>query len=132
LPTLTLGDTGLVRQGDHILTLGSPLGLEETASEGIVSAVRKSDLYGVLIQISAPISPGNSGGPVLNLVGEVVGIVDFRLREGQALNFALAVNTVSAAMARTGGHHTTLGTCAGCEAHKPVRTLLRAATVGVG
>ena len=91
LPTLPLGDSDLVRQGDRILTLGSPLGLEETASEGMVSAVR---LVGNArhLQITAPISNGSSGGPVLNLRGEALGIAVFVFKEGQGLNFAVEIN----------------------------------------
>jgi tetratricopeptide (TPR) repeat protein len=93
LPVLPLGNSDHVRQGDKILTLGSPQGLEGTASEGIVSAVR---LVGKArhLQITAPISKGNSGGPVLNLRGEVVGIAVFYLKDSQSLNFAVAINEI--------------------------------------
>jgi S1-C subfamily serine protease len=60
-PTLKLGDSDKLRVGDHVVAIGSPLGLQNTLSEGIVSAMRAG-----LIQMSAPISPGSSGGPVLN------------------------------------------------------------------
>lgn len=96
LSSLPLGNSDAVRQGDKILTLGSPLGLEQTASEGIVSAIRKLPTFGTLLQITAPISAGNSGGPVLNGRGEVVGIAIFKLKEGQSLNFAVAINHIKA------------------------------------
>src|SRR5580658_122286 len=95
---LHLGDSSAVRQGDRILTLGSPLGLEQTASEGIVSAVRDLGTDGNVLQITAPISPGNSGGPLLNLSGDVVVIASFRLKDGQSLNFYLAINELKAAI----------------------------------
>jgi tetratricopeptide (TPR) repeat protein len=68
---------------------GSPLGLENTVSDGIVSAVRDVPDYGRIIQITAPISPGSSGSPVLNMQGEVIGIATFQMVEGQNLNFAI-------------------------------------------
>ena len=75
--------------GERIIVYGSPLGLENTVSDGIVSAIRDIPDYGRIIQITAPISPGSSGSPVLNMQGEVIGIATFQLVEGQNLNFAI-------------------------------------------
>jgi len=75
--------------GERILVYGSPLGLEKTVSDGIISAIREVPGYGKLIQITAPISPGSSGSPVLNMNGEVIGIATFQIVEGQNLNFAI-------------------------------------------
>ena len=75
--------------GERIVVIGSPLGLEQTVSDGIVSAVRKIPIFGRIIQISAPISPGSSGSPVTNLKGEVIGVATFQMVEGQNLNFAI-------------------------------------------
>jgi len=75
--------------GERILVYGSPLGLEKTVSDGIISAIREVPGYGKLIQITAPISPGSSGSPVLNMKGEVIGIASFQMIEGQNLNFAI-------------------------------------------
>ncbi|HUW08850.1 MAG TPA: trypsin-like peptidase domain-containing protein [Anaerolineae bacterium] len=94
LPTVPLGDSDKVRQGDRVLVVGSPLGLEQTASEGIVSAVRELPSGDKMLQITAAMSPGSSGGPVLNSEGEVVGIACFLLAEGQSLNFAIPINQV--------------------------------------
>jgi putative serine protease PepD len=90
LPTLRLATTG-ARVGDPVLVLGSPLGLEQTAVSGIVSAFRDD-----LIQFSAPISPGNSGGPVLNADGEVIGITELKIAEeaAEGLGFAIPVGTL--------------------------------------
>jgi S1-C subfamily serine protease len=86
-PALKLGDSDKLRVGDHIVAVGSPLGLQNTISEGIVSAMRAG-----LIQMSAPISPGSSGGPILNPAGEVVAISVATVMSGQNLNFAVPVN----------------------------------------
>jgi len=75
--------------GERIIVYGSPLGLEKTLSDGIISAIREVPGYGKLIQITAPISPGSSGSPVLNMKGEVIGVATFQLLEGQNLNFAI-------------------------------------------
>lgn len=75
--------------GERIIVYGSPLGLENTVSDGIVSSVREFFDYGKIIQITAPISPGSSGSPVLNMKGEVIGIATFQFIEGQNLNFAI-------------------------------------------
>ncbi len=75
--------------GEKIAVIGNPMGLELTVSDGIVSAVREIPEFGNIIQITAPISPGSSGSPVVNLKGEVIGIATFQLVEGQNLNFAV-------------------------------------------
>jgi len=79
----------ILEVGERIIVYGSPLGLEKTVSDGIVSAIREIPNYGKLIQITAPISPGSSGSPVLNMKGEVIGIATFQFIEGQNLNFAI-------------------------------------------
>ncbi|MCZ6636517.1 MAG: trypsin-like peptidase domain-containing protein [bacterium] len=77
LPTLSLGDSDALTQGQLVFAFGSPLGLENSVTMGVVSAVarqlRPEDLM-IYIQTDAPINPGNSGGPLTNIHGEVVGI----------------------------------------------------------
>jgi hypothetical protein len=91
LPFLTLSTNSIVDVGSRIAVIGSPLGLEGTLSEGIVSAVREQFLSDIrLLQITAPISSGSSGSPVLNAKGEVIGVVSSLMRGGQALNFAVS------------------------------------------
>jgi len=91
LPFLTLGSSDNIEVGTRIAVIGSPLGLEGTLSEGIVSAVR--DLMSDIrkLQITAAISPGSSGSPVMNARGAVIGIASALLRGGQALNLAVPV-----------------------------------------
>ncbi len=85
--------------GQNVIALGSPLGLAGTVTKGIVSAVRRpsngmegfAPNYVTLIQTDASISPGNSGGPLLNSTGEVIGINTMGQRDGQNLNFAISI-----------------------------------------
>jgi hypothetical protein len=88
LPVLTLADSEAVRAGDAIVAIGHPLGLEDTVSNGLVSAVRAIDGVTIL-QISAPIAPGSSGGPIFNENGDVIGVCTAVLLGGQNLNFGL-------------------------------------------
>lgn len=94
LPTVALGNSSRVVQGEEILTLGSPIGLENTLSDGLVSNKnRVLDGY-AYIQISAPISPGSSGGVLLNYYGEVIGVTSAGFEGGQNLNLAIPINEV--------------------------------------
>jgi S1-C subfamily serine protease len=86
-PSLPVGDSSAAREGDRVLVIGNPEGLYGTVSDGIISAFRDN---GNIIQITAPISPGSSGSPVLNEKGEVIGIATYYGKEGQNLNFALS------------------------------------------
>ena len=78
-------------EGDRIVVVGNPLGLESTASDGIVSSIGRTHGVPSLIQISAPISPGSSGSPVMNVYGNVIGIATLQMKEGQNVNFALPI-----------------------------------------
>ena len=93
LPYLTLS-TEDAQIGERIATIGSPEGLSNSVADGLVSAIRGESGQKYL-QISAPISPGSSGGPVFNLKGEVLAISSFQLVEGQNLNFAIPVGEIS-------------------------------------
>src|SRR5215207_2070066 len=79
----------LPEEGEKIFVIGNPLRLEGSVSDGIVSAVREVPNLGKIIQITAPISHGNSGSPVFNMKGQVVGIVTIRVMNGQNINLAL-------------------------------------------
>jgi S1-C subfamily serine protease len=69
--------------------------LEGSVSNGIVSAVREISGYGKIIQITAPISPGSSGSPVVNMRGQVIGVATLQAAEGQSLNFAVPSERIS-------------------------------------
>ncbi len=97
-PYLTVA-TERPQVGDHVMVMGSPMGLDETVTEGIVSAVPEqrageSDLEPATLQITAAISEGSSGGPVLNARGEVVGVATAFMREGENLNFAVPLERI--------------------------------------
>jgi serine protease Do len=100
LATAVLGDSDALRQGDFVLALGSPLGLRDTATFGIVSAKHRGQIsqgtgtYDDFIQTDAAINPGNSGGPLFNLRGEVIGINTAIVRPdiGQGIGFAVPIN----------------------------------------
>ncbi|MGO9307323.1 MAG: S1C family serine protease [Candidatus Korobacteraceae bacterium] len=98
---LILGDSSQIGVGDEIFAVGNPRGLEGTFSEGIVSSIRELDT-GTLLQITAPISPGSSGGPILGRAGEVIGVAEGTIKEGQNLNFAIPISYLSALMSKTG------------------------------
>ncbi|TMQ16644.1 MAG: serine protease [Deltaproteobacteria bacterium] len=103
LQTLKLGDSDAVSPGDQIVTIGNPLGLDYTVTSGLISSVRQAcppeDLAAgncpkefKVLQISAAISPGSSGGPLFNQFGEVVGVTTRIILIGQNLNFAVPGN----------------------------------------
>jgi S1-C subfamily serine protease len=91
--TLILGNSDRVQIGEEVVAIGNPLSLESTVSNGIVSGIRTvKEEGGKYLQITAPISPGSSGGPLFNMAGEVVGITTMHLRGGENLNFAIPIN----------------------------------------
>jgi S1-C subfamily serine protease len=92
LPTLPLANSDSVRIGAPVVLIGSPLGLENTVSTGIVSGRRQEPEGFQLLQVTAPASQGSSGGAVLSADGRVVGIATSQLRAGQNLNFAVPIN----------------------------------------
>lgn len=100
LPTVVLGDSDKVRQGQWAIAIGNPLGLQETVTVGVISGIeRSSSAIGIpdkrvgFIQTDAAINPGNSGGPLLNAKGEVIGINTAIIGGAQGLGFAIPINT---------------------------------------
>ena len=93
LPTIPLGNSNNVQVGDEVLLVGTPQGLEQTVSNGLISGIRLDNGVRVL-QTSAAASPGSSGGPLLNRSGEAVGVMSFKLVNGENLNFAIPINYV--------------------------------------
>jgi S1-C subfamily serine protease len=102
LPVLPLGDSDRVRPGEEVIAIGNPLGLDQTVTRGIVSAVNRLlpetplSLQEPLIQTDTPINPGNSGGPLLDHCGEVIGINSSIIADAQNIGFAIPVNLAKA------------------------------------
>jgi S1-C subfamily serine protease len=100
LPTTELGNSDQVRSGQWAIAIGSPLGLQQTVTVGVISGVdRNSNLIGVsdkridFIQTDAAINPGNSGGPLLNARGQAIGVNTAIVGGAQGLGFAIPINT---------------------------------------
>lgn len=91
---LIIGDSEAVRQGDAIYAVGYPLGLANTLSDGIVSSRYIDEYENDILQITAAISEGNSGGPLLNANGRVIGVMCAYYVDGQNLNIAISSNTL--------------------------------------
>src|SRR2546423_6472255 len=77
------------QEGESVVVIGNPFGLEGSVTNGIVSAVRDIPGFGRIIQITAPISPGSSGSPVVNMHGQVIGVATLQITGGQSVNFAI-------------------------------------------
>jgi serine protease Do len=95
LQSLNLGNSEDLKVGSWVVAVGSPFGLEQTVTAGIVSAkgrVIGSGPYDNFIQTDASINPGNSGGPLINMKGEVVGINTAIIASGQGIGFAIPIN----------------------------------------
>lgn len=98
IPTLKLGDYGVLKDGDEVLAIGHPYGLNYSATQGVISRVDRVQQGLKYIQIDAAINPGNSGGPLVNENGEVVGVNTFIIKGGDNLGFALPVNYLKEAL----------------------------------
>ncbi len=93
LPALPVGDSDKVEIGERVVAIGNPKGLELTLTEGIVENISLDSRNGYrFIQHQAPLSPGSSGGPLLNMRGEVIGINAFNIKDAQNLNGAIPIN----------------------------------------
>src|ERR1035438_4560618 len=92
--SVPLGSADILSVGERVFAIGSPLGLERTVTEGILST-KTREVGGLLyLQTTAQINPGNSGGPLFNLSGEVIGVTNMKLSAGEGLGFAIPVESV--------------------------------------
>ncbi len=98
LTLATLGNSDALKVGEWAIAIGSPFGLDQTGTGGVISATGRSDVgiatYENFIQTDASINPGNSGGPLVNLKGEVIGINTAIVATGQGIGFAIPINLV--------------------------------------
>lgn len=101
LTTARLGDSSTLKVGEEVVAIGNPIGLDQTMTRGIVSALNRI-LPGIsdqpLIQTDAPINPGNSGGPLFDRCGNVIGINTFISEDAQSIGFAVPVNAAKAVL----------------------------------
>ena len=98
LPQLKLGDYSVLKDGDTVVAIGHPYGLNYTATQGVISRVDRVQQGLKYIQIDAAINPGNSGGPLVDTSGNVVGVNTFIIKGGDNLGFALPVSYLKEAL----------------------------------
>ena len=98
---ISLGNSDFAQVGETVYVVGNPRGLEGTFSDGIISSIRPVG-NDKIIQMTAPLSPGSSGGPVLNRRGEVIGVSVLTIRDGQNLNFAIPSNYLKTLLTKVG------------------------------
>ena len=93
---LELADSDEIQVGEKVIAIGNPLGLQFSVSQGIISAIHRAGLNGLdaYIQTDAALNPGNSGGPLINTQGKVIGINNFKITSGESLGFSLESNYI--------------------------------------
>ncbi|MBL7717945.1 MAG: trypsin-like peptidase domain-containing protein [Flavipsychrobacter sp.] len=127
LPNLQLGDYAKLKDGDTVLAIGHPYGLNYTATQGVISRVDRVQNGIKYIQVDAAINPGNSGGPLVNIAGEVVGVNTFIIKGGDNLGFALPSMYLKEALEQYMPHRGEFAMrCPSCA------TLVTAATLDAG
>ena len=94
LSVLELGNSDALTVGEPAVIVGSPQGLEGTVTAGILSSIRDSGDGFKILQTDAAVNPGNSGGPLVNNKGQAIGVISFKLRSSENLNFAIPINYV--------------------------------------
>lgn len=97
---LKLADSDNLQVGNKVIAIGNPLGLSFSVTEGIISAIDREGPNGIseYIQTDVSLNPGNSGGPLINVLGEVVGINNFKIGDAEALGFALESDSIRTAI----------------------------------
>ena len=91
---LTLGNSDPMNVGDSVFAIGSPMGLERTVTEGILSTKTRELEGNLYLQTTAQINPGNSGGPLFDMAGNVIGVTNMKIMFGEGLGFAIPVELV--------------------------------------
>ncbi len=117
-PSVRVGSVSQLRVGQKVFAIGSPQGLDLTLSDGMVSSLREGP-EGALVQTTAPISPGSSGGGLFDETGALVGIVTFQVRSGQNLNFALPADWIATLAPSSGSREALTAALPGTSAPPP-------------
>jgi serine protease Do len=91
---VSMGSADALAVGEQVFAIGSPLGLERTVTEGILSTKTRQMQGELYLQTTAQINPGNSGGPLFNMSGEVIGVTNMKITFGEGLGFAIPVESV--------------------------------------
>ncbi len=91
---VSIGNSDNLAVGERVFAIGSPLGLERTVTEGILSTKTRPFQGELYLQTTAQINPGNSGGPLFNLRGEVIGVTNMKITFGEGLGFAIPIEAV--------------------------------------
>lgn len=99
VPNIKLSDQQRISEGEQVIAIGHPYGLKYTATQGIISSTSHIQNNIPYLQHDAALNPGNSGGPLVNLNGDVIGVNTFVLRDGQNIGFSLPVNYLSETIA---------------------------------
>ena len=116
IPEVKLGDYSTLHDGEVVVAIGHPFGLNYTATQGVISKVDRVREGVKYIQIDAAINPGNSGGPLVNKQGEIIGVNSFIIRGGDNLGFALPVSYLREALEMYAPYHGTPSTrCHSCN-----------------
>merc|ERR1719453_2757914 len=105
MPSLPLGSSESCKTGDWAIVLGNPLGLNNTCTLGIISSMDRSSgetgfdwMRHPLLQTDAAVNQGNSGGPLLNEAGQVIGIISIRAMFGEGIGFAIPIDSIRSAL----------------------------------
>ena len=116
LTEVSLGNYETLKDGDEVLAIGHPFGLNYTATQGVISKVDRIRNGLKYIQIDAAINPGNSGGPLVNSAGDIIGVNSFIIRGGDNLGFSLPVSYLRTALELYKPHYGKVSTrCRACD-----------------
>jgi serine protease Do len=116
IPSVNFGKQTSIKEGDTVVAIGHPFGLKYTTTQGIISSTLYQQNDITYIQHDAALNPGNSGGPLLNMDGEIVGVNTFMIRDGKNIGFSLPVNYLEESiLAYKSGDGKTGARCVSCS-----------------
>jgi S1-C subfamily serine protease len=95
IPIVKIGNSDSIKTGEEVIAIGNPFGLQNTVSKGIISSDKREDKGLTFIQTNIDLNPGNSGGPLINLKGEVIGINTSIIKDSKGIGFAVPINAIA-------------------------------------